>query len=172
MTPTRWLIVAFWVVVLGMCAKGVYDYNNQLDNTPKAPERHWFPAPLPSNIPPQSENADVRLVRYVVHEAPQATSFTVDLVLENYGKKKAVGIQVRLLPYHGIDATSKEQGPDEVANPHAADSMATSYQWTDFQDLNPGETGTKTLTFPERSDAEPRVSYQPQITFETSKDNP
>ena len=60
MTPTRWLIVAFWTVMIMVA--GAYVIQVVLaPPPPKIPERHWFPPPLPSSTPVPSADADVRM---------------------------------------------------------------------------------------------------------------
>jgi hypothetical protein len=175
MTPTRWFIAIFWVVVIVMCAKSFYDYNTRLDHEEKVQEeKHWFPPPLPSAAPQtQSPDADVRQVSYVVgDENPHGATFTTNLTIKNFGLKKATDIQVRVLPYVSNTDSKTQPGPDEVLNPNAVDQMANNFQWIEFADLGPGESATKTLTFPVRTDADPRTRFEPKILFGTAKDKP
>jgi hypothetical protein len=172
MTPTRWLIAAFWVFVLAMCGKSFYDYNKHLDSVETAQEeKHYFPPPLPGNAPAAtpSTDADVRQVTYSPKETQGASQFTAELVIKNFGQKKATNIQVRVQPYVRSTDTSSQVGPDEILNPNTVDTMAGYYVYEEFPDLGPGESASKTLTFPVRTDAAPRGHFEPNITFETVK---
>jgi hypothetical protein len=77
-----------------------------------------------------------------------------------------------VLPYQGTEDSQTQPGPDEILNSNAVDQMANNFQWVEFPDLGPGETATKTLTFPTRADARPRTSFEHKILFDTAKDNP
>jgi hypothetical protein len=170
MTPTRWLIVAFWV---GIIAVGAF-YAFQSINAPPppiVPEKHWFPPPLPGSVPPvPSANADVRLIRYVMKQPPNTSAFTVDVTVQNVGQKKATAVQVKIQPYVGTMDTNKAQpGPDEIPAQPGGDPMVNSAQWVAFGDLAAGQTATQTLTFPMRGDAAPAES-QPNapVQFQTA----
>ena len=168
MTPTRWLIVAFWAVVILIAAK--YAFVAIL--TPPPPpvaEQHWFPPPLPGSAPTASPDADVRLIHYVPKVQPDATSFTADVTVKNFGQKKATGIEVRVQPYVGTADDKKAPGPDEMPNQPGGDPMANVFQWVEFPDVGPGETATQTITLPMRSDAVPAEEFKPQVVFQTVK---
>jgi len=174
MTPTRWLIAAFWVFVIVMCAKSFYDYNNRLEHQETAQaEQHFFPPGMnPTPAPPPAAQPDVRMVTWIPREDPQAAQFTAVLVVKNFGQKKATNIQVRVQPYITSADSSPQTGPDEILNPSTSDTMATYYQWVEFPDLGPGESFTNNLTFPIRPDAEPRGHFDAVIHFDTAKDAP
>jgi hypothetical protein len=175
MTPMRWLIAAFWVFVIVMCAKSFYDYNSRLEHEETAQEeKHYFaPGMVPTPAPPPAAAApDVRMTGWYPHEDPQAAQFTAKLVVKNFGQKKATNIQVRIQPYVTSADSSSQVGPDEVLNPTTVDTMATYYQWIEFPDLGPGESYTNELTFPARPDAQPREHFDAKINFDTPKDQP
>jgi hypothetical protein len=169
MTPTRWLITGFWIVILVLGVKAFYDFNSKVSATPAVPEQHWFPPGMPGSEPAAKPNvADVRLIHYVPHVAPGAMSFTADVVVQNFGMKKATGIQVRVQPYVGNTENSKTApGPDEIPNLSGGDPMVNVFQWVDFPDLAPGATSTQTITLSRRSDADPAQSFKPQVVFQT-----
>jgi hypothetical protein len=168
MTPTRWLIAAFWIVI---ALVGV-SYLFQSVTVAPAPtvtkvEKHWTPLPLPG-APTVSPDADVRLIHYVPHLVPGAMTFTSDVVIKNFGSKKATAIQVLIQPYVGNkDSIPAQPGPDEIPAQPGGDPMANITQWVDFSDLGPGETATNSVTFPMRSDADPAQAFKPKVTFQT-----
>jgi hypothetical protein len=166
MTPTRWLIAAFWTIIL--CIGVSYMFQSVTAPVPPPPvARHWMPPPLPG-APVASQDADVRLIHYVPHIVPGAMTFTCDVVVKNFGKKKATEVQVRIQPYVGNKDTNPAQpGPDEIPAQPGGDPMANITQWVSFSDLGPGETATQSLTFPMRSDADPAQAFKPQVTFQT-----
>jgi hypothetical protein len=174
MTPTRWLIVAFWVFVLLMGAKSFYDYNSHLDHEEAAQsEKHYFPPSLMPGAPAApSTDADVRQIRYTPKENDMTSQFTAEVVIKNFGQKKATNIQVRIQPYIGTVDNSGQPGPDEILGPNSVDPTANVFRWVEFPDLGPGETASQTLTFPMRSDAAPRGHFDPKITFQTAPDKP
>jgi hypothetical protein len=170
MTPTRWLIVAFWAVLFLVTAVYVFQ-GITVTTPPPPPEKHWFPPPLPgSTAPTSAPDADVRLIHYVPHIAPGATTFTADVIIKNFGQKKATAIQVRVQPYVGNRDTNPAQpGPDEIPAMPGGDPMANVVQWVDFPDLGPGETATQSITLTMRSDADPAQSFVPKVVFQTVK---
>jgi len=174
MTPTRWLIAAFWVFVLLMGAKSFYDYNSHLDHEETAQaEKHYFPPSLqPASPAPPASDADVRQVSYSPKVNPMTSQFTAEVTIKNFGQKKAINIQVRIQPYVGTVDSSSQPGPDEILNPNNVDATATIFRWVEFPDLGPGESASQTLTFPMRSDAAPREHFDPKITFQTAPDKP
>jgi hypothetical protein len=130
MTPTRWLIVAFWtgIILVGL----FYMFQSVMTPPPPTvPEKHWFPPPMPGSVPAApSADADVRLIHYVAHITPGAMSFTSDVVVKNFGSKKATGIQVRVQPYVGNQNSNPSQrfcgsrsGRDGHAVDHASDAQ-------------------------------------------------
>jgi hypothetical protein len=169
MTPTRWLIVAFWTGIILIGAFYMFQ-SVMTPPPPPVPEKHWFPPPLPgSTAPTASANADVRLTHYILHLQPGAMSFTADVVIQNFGQKKATGIEVSVQPYVGNrDTNPKQPGPDEIPAQAGGDPMANVLQSVDFADLGPGETATQTFTLPVRSDADPaQTALKPKVIFQT-----
>jgi hypothetical protein len=167
MTPTRWLIAAFWTMIILVGAFYMFQSITAVA-PPPVPEKHWFPPPMPGSAA-ASPNADVRLIHYVPHVAPGAMTFTVDVVIKNFGQKKATGVQVCIQPYVGNKDTNPAQpGPDEIPAQPGGDPMANVTQWVNFSDIGPGETATQTITLPMRSDADPaEVVFKPKVTFQT-----
>jgi hypothetical protein len=96
-------------------------------------------------------------------------TFTVDVVIKNFGQTKATGVQVCIQPYVGNKDTDPAQpGPDEIPAQPGGDPMANVTQWVNFSDIGPGETATQTITLPMRSDADPaEVVFKPKVTFQT-----
>jgi hypothetical protein len=166
MTPTRWIITAFWAVVILLTLKYVFTDVTAVA-PPTAPEQHWYPPPLPGSPLPASAQADVRLIHYVPQVTPGAGSFTADVTIQNFGQKKATGIQVRIQPYVGTADSTAAPGPDEM--PTGGDSVTAVFQWLDFPDLAPGATEMQTVTLPMRSDATPAEEFKPQVIFQTAK---
>jgi hypothetical protein len=169
MTPTRWLIVAFWtgIILVGL----FYMFQSVMTPPPPTvPEKHWFPPPMPGSVPAApSADADVRLIHYVAHITPGAMSFTSDVVVKNFGSKKATGIQVRVQPYVGNQNSNPSQpGPDEIPAQSGGDPLANVVQWVDFADLGPGETATQSITLPMRSDADPAQTCVGKVVFQTA----
>jgi hypothetical protein len=170
MTPTRWLIVAFWAVMLLVGA--FYAFQSITAPAPPiVPEKHWFAPPLPGSLPPvPSASADVKLLHYIMKRVPNSSTFTVDVTVQNVGQKKATGVQVKIQPYIGTMDTNKAQpGPDEIPAQPGGDPMVNTAQWVAFGDLPAGQTATQTLTFSMRSDADPAES-QPHapVEFQTA----
>jgi hypothetical protein len=170
MTPTRWAIVTFWVLVVLAGAYYALDYS-MVPAPPPAPEQHWFPPPLPgSQPPPRPPDADVKLTHYVAHITPGAPTFSVDETVENQGSKKATGVEVVVHPYIGNqDTNKKEYGPDEIPGQQGGDPMANVVQSLGYPDLDPGQTATQSFTLPMRTDADPsQRDDKPQIIFQTA----
>jgi hypothetical protein len=166
MTPTRWLITAFWAVVILLTLKYVYTGLTSAP-PPVVPEQHWYPPPMPGSPLPASPQADVRLIHYVPHVTPGAGSFTADVTIQNFGQKNATGIQVRIQPYVGNSDSPSAPGPDEM--PTGGDAVTAVFQWLSFPDLAAGATETQTVTLPMRSDADPAAAFKPQVVFQSVK---
>ena len=129
-------------------------------------EKHW--TPLVPGAQTVSPDADVRLLHYVPHIVPGAMTFTSDVIIKNFGSKKATAIQVLVQPYASDQSSNPNApGPDEIPQQQNGDPMASITQWVDFSDLGPGETATNSLTFPMRSDASPAEAFKPKVTFQT-----
>ncbi len=148
----------------------MFDYSVQ-PAPPAPPEQHWMPPPLPGSTaaPARSPDADVRLIHYVTHVTPGSLEFSVDVILQNVGSKKATGVQVVVHPYVGNISTSKtQQGPDEIPSFPNGDPMAHVVQNLNYPDLDPDQTSTQSFTLPMRSDADPADSDdKAQVIFQT-----
>jgi hypothetical protein len=173
MTPTRWAIAAFWVfmVLLGV----YYAFNSASQPPPPAPaaaqQPQWTPAPLPgSTPPPRSPNADLRLTHYVAHITPGSPEFSVDVTMENFGSKKATGVEVTVHPYIGNQDTVKSQaGPDEIPGQPGGDPLHNVVQNLAYPDIDPGQTAVQSFTLPMRPDADPcQRDDHPEITFQSA----
>ena len=168
MTTTRWMIAAFWAVmiVIGL----TYAVESILAPPPKVvPEKHWFPAPLPSANAASSASADVRMTHYIESSAGIST-FNVEVTLKNFGRKKATGVQIKIFPYTVGSDTNVEphvHGPDEMPLTHGqGDILQTAFQYITFPDIAPGDSSTQTVSLPNRSDADPSDSQpKPEIQF-------
>jgi hypothetical protein len=167
MTPTRWLIVGFWAVIILLAAKWMISGILAPPPPAPAPPKEWLPLPTPGTPLPAAPQADVRLTHYVPKVTPGSMSFTVDVTIQNFGQKKATGIQVRIQPYVGNTNSKTAPGPDEIPIQPGGDPMANVSQWLDFPDLDAGATETQSVTLPMRSDADPAESFKPQIVFQT-----
>jgi hypothetical protein len=168
MTPTRWLIVAFWAVVILIGLKYLFTAV-MTPPPPVVPEQHWFAPPLSGGAPAPTTDADVRLTHYVPKIVPGAASFTAEVTIQNFGGKKATSIEVRIQPYVGNYDDKKAPGPDEMPNQPGGDPMANVFQWLTFPDLDPGATESQPVTFPMRSDADPAESFIPKVVFQNAK---
>ena len=174
MTRTQWAIVIFWVVVLLLCARSFYNYNQTVTHDAVAhPEQHFFPPEmLPPPKPVQSPDADVRQVSYVIKPGSGSGTFNAEITIKNFGLKTATGIQVKVQPYHGTASGRTATGPDEIEMPGAIDPLANNFEYVEFPDLAPDQSLTKTVTFVIRSDAEAKQSFDAHIVFQTAKDKP
>lgn len=167
MTPTRKLIVGFWVALLLIGAWKFYGYNHTMTSTPPAPEKHWF-LPAPGSAPAKAPVADVRMTRYARRISSSGTFFTADVTVQNFGQRKATGVQARVQPYVGNRGTNPAApGPAGIPSFPNGDPMTNIYQWVSFPDLAPGATATQTITLPMRSDADPAQSFKPHVIFQT-----
>jgi hypothetical protein len=169
MTNTRWAVVAFWVVMMLIGVYSIFDYTAK-PAPPPVPEKHWFPPPLPGSVPARrSPDALVKLTHYLAHIKPGATSFDVDVIVQNVGSKKATGVVVLVHPYVGTRDTDKKAiGPDEIPMQQGGDPLAAVTQTLTYPDLKPGETGTQSFTLPIRFDADPaQRDDKAQVMFQT-----
>jgi len=170
MTKTRWAIVAFWVAMMLLGVYSIFDYTAK-PAPPPVPEKHWFPPPLPGSVPAQRPpDALVKLTHYIAHIKPGASTFSVDVIVQNLGSKKATDIAVVVHPYIGTRDTDKNAiGPDEIPQQHYGDPLANVTQTLNYPDLKPNETGTQSFTLPVRFDADPaQRDDKAQVVFQTA----
>ena len=169
MTTTRWIITAFWAVMILVGL--TYAIESILAPPPPvAPEKHWFPAPLPSSTTTTSAGADVRMTHYIESNAG-ISLFNVAVTLKNFGQKKATGVQIKIFPYTiGRDMDPNVHGPDEMPVTHGqGDILQTASQDITFPDIAPGDSSTQTVSLPMRSDGDPSDSQpKPEIQFSTA----
>lgn len=169
MTPTRWAIVAFWVVMMLIGVYSIFNYTAKPPPPPE-PEKHWFPPPLPGTGPAApSPDAQVKLTHYIAHITPGGTSFSVDVIVQNLGSKKATGVVAIVHPYIGTRDTDKNAiGPDEIPMQHSGDPLANVTQTLNYPDLKPGQAATQSFTLPKRFDADPaQRDDKAQVIFQT-----
>ena len=174
MTPTRWLILLFWVVVIGMLLKECHDSDaaRQQDLQSHPSQAHFFftppPAP-PAAPPPPSQDADVRQVRFVVQQdTPAPGSFTCQVTVQNTGLRRARYIQLQVRPFFGahMDDEGGRINDTRISNMDTVSQIST---WISFPDLNPGESSTQTTTFLDQPHIIPGFNSRPEIKFETVK---
>ena len=180
MTPLRWAIVVFWVIVLFMIVKSCRDSEEIRHNEAVAhpQEQEFFyttPPPgvnAPAATPTAEATADVRQITYSVQkDTPTTGDFTAQVTVKNVGGKKAVNVQVHVRPYRGAAIDSSDIGP--VLPPLTENDPLSQYgSWITFPDLAPGESSTATAVFL----TSPRMAFgknsKPEIVFQTAPDHP
>jgi hypothetical protein len=175
MTRTRWLIVLFWVFVVGMLIKQCHDYTEaQIKEGELNPPRQYFftappPAP-PAPPPPPAAGGDVRQISFKSEEGtPGPGSFTCLVTLRNEGLQTARSIQVRVRPYRGVKYGTDGEGHVGYTLLQETDPLSQYGTWIGFPDLKPGETATESAVFLDRPNVSAGFNPQPEITFETAK---
>lgn len=174
MTRTRWLILLFWVFVLGMLLKQCHDSDTasqQSFQSHPAPAHFFFTPPPkpPAAPPPPSPDGDVQQTSFVVLENnPGPGSFTCQVTVQNKGLSQAREIQVRVRPFFGAH---KDDGGGRVNDTriNGMDTITQIDTWVSFPDLKPGESSTQTTTFTDQPHVHPGFNSQPEIKFETAK---
>jgi hypothetical protein len=173
MTPTRWLILLFWVFVIGMLLKQCHDSDaaRQQQFQVNPPPSHFFftppPKPPPPPAPPKA-GADVQQIRFIVQDnTPGPGTFTCQITVQNKGLSRAHNIQVQVRPFFGAHKDD-EGGRINDTSLSSVDTIQQMSTWVSFPDLNPGETSTQTTTFLDQLHIHPGYNSQPQITFETA----
>ncbi len=181
MTPIRWLIVSFWIFIVGMLLWQFYDYDASVKEEAivHPQQEHFFfyntnAGAAPSVVPPPPVNgADVHQVGYSVERnKPGAGNFTVHVVLKNVGNAKATNIQVFVRPFRGT--TVGDEDIDRTQAHMLSDNDPTSLygQSLAFPDLAPGESATQTTVFVSRPGITPGTNPRAQINFQSEKANP
>ena len=179
MTPTRKLIIAFWVFIVGMLLWQFYDYDQgfkqaAIDHPQQ--EHFWFTNSVAAPAAPTQahrDGADVRQTGFsVTDNAPGAGSFTCHVTLKNEGNAKAVGIQVSVRPYRGITRGDEDVGHTDMSILSDDDPISQFGQWVSFPDLAPGESNTQDVIFIGRTDVRPGTNPNPEIQFQTEKAKP
>jgi hypothetical protein len=178
MSQTRWLILLFWVIVIGGLIKGAYDFDSNLQSKaaahPTADETFFTPLPGQASAPPApADAADVQQVAFTTQDdTPGAGSFTCEVTLKNQGNEKARNIQIQVRPFKGA-----EVGTDEVGHTHPGvlsdtDPRSQLNDWLAFPDLAPGESSTQSIVFTSRPGVEPGQNPKPVINFDSAKTKP
>jgi hypothetical protein len=174
MTKTRWLILLFWVVVIGMILKQCHDSDakQQQEFQAHPAQTHFFftPPPKPPAAPlPPKQDADVQQTSFTVQDdTPGPGSFTCQVTVQNKGLSKAQSVQVQVRPFFGAHRDD-EGGRINDTRINGMDPIVQTNTWVSFPDLNPGESSTQTATFLDQPHIHPGFNSQPQIKFETAK---
>jgi hypothetical protein len=173
MTRTRWLILAFWIVIVGMLIKQLIDKNAQLAAHP-ADQQHFFFTPVPGQEPPPPPvpGADVRETGFAVEpDTPSPGNFTCHVTLQNQGSTKAIGVQLHVLPYRNGSLLNTET---PAVNHSAANQWDLSHYgvWLAFPDLAPGQSSTQSTIFLAYPNVRPGEDPHPEIIFKADKPNP
>jgi hypothetical protein len=181
MSTTRWLILLFWVVVIGGLIKGAYDFDSNLQSKATAhptPDETFF-TPLPGQAPAPAapvapvEGADVQQVDFNIQDdTPSVGSFTCQVTVKNLGNEKAENVQIHVLPFKGGRSGSDDVGHHPLKPLSDGDSLAQTGNWLAFPDLAPGESSTQSITFLSHEMVEPGRNANPEIQFTSAKAKP
>jgi hypothetical protein len=175
MTPTRWVIVFFWIFVGAMIIKSILDseaaHHQAAIDHPQ--QKQFFFTPPPGKVAPAAvnPNADVRQIGYTIQDnTPGAGSFTYQVTLKNVGSRKATAIQIHVRPFRGAINGDEDVGHATALKPlQDSDPMSQYGSWITFPDLAPGESSTQSAIFMDRPNLLPGKNPNPEITFETVK---
>jgi cell division protein FtsI/penicillin-binding protein 2 len=174
MSPTRLLIVAFWVFIVGMLIRQAYVYEANLEKERASKPQHFFfntPTDTKPAVDPNLQVADVQQTAYSITSNPLAKNFTCHITLTNKGNAKAVNVEIFIRPFRGSFSGGSER--DRVSVPISDnDPRAQLGQSIEGPDLAPGQSCTVTATFMSQPGVNPNPNSHPQITFETQKSNP
>jgi hypothetical protein len=176
MTPTRWLIVLFWVLVgfvlLKQCADSGRKIAQEAGTAP--PRQYFFVAPpatksLPGPAVP-SPNADVHQVGFTWKDnTPGQGLYTCQVTLRNDGTKPATGVSVHVRPYRGTMYGTNGEGHVGYRLLKDTDILSQYGSWVSFPDLKPGESSTQSAVFLDQPNATPGYNPNPEIDFGTAK---
>jgi hypothetical protein len=179
MTPTRWLIVVFWLFIAGMLYREFHQ--SEVDRKVRIAEHpqqeHFFFTPLPGHATPPpasvSPAGGVQQTSFQVQpNTPGPGNFTCLVTVKNVGSVKAENVQVHVLPYKG-GYTGDSDIPDRTFGPITDTSSLGQYgDWVAFPDLAPGESETRSAVFIDHPNANPGTNPKPEIIFETPKAQP
>jgi hypothetical protein len=180
MSRTRWLILLFWVVVIGGLIKGGYDFDSNLQSKAAAhpTQDETFFTPLPGQAPAlpaaaAADEANVQQVAFTVQDdTPGAGSFTCEVTLKNQGNEKARNIQVHVRPFKGVRVGSDDVGHNPLMVLSDTDPLSQLGDWLAFPDLAPGESSTKSIVFTSHAGLEPGLNPKPEIEFTSAKAQP
>jgi hypothetical protein len=177
MTPTRWLIVLFWVVVIALLLHECMQEDAarvQQGNAEKKRQYFFVPPisqanPTPPPAPPIMA-ADVRQVSFITKvNTPGAGSFTCYVTVRNQGLLKATSIRVHVRPYRGAGVGSIDIGPAKFHILKETDPLSQYGTWLSFPDLKPGESATQSAVFFDHPNIKAGFNPNPEIIFETAK---
>jgi len=179
MTPTRKLIIAFWVFIIGMLLWQFYDYDQGFKQAAiehPQQEHFWFTnsvAAPAASTQAHRDGADVQQTGFSVEDnAPSTGSFTCHVTLKNSGNAKAVGIQISVRPYRGITRGDEDVGHTDMSTLSDDNPISQFGQWVAFPDLAPGESSTQNVVFTSRTDVRPGANPNPEIQFQTETAKP
>lgn len=176
MTPTRWLIVLFWVVVLGMLLKECHDTTEtKIEEGHQNPVRQYFftttPQPVanrPAGPSAPNPNADVHQIGFRTEESTPGTgSFTCYVTVRNDGLKTARHVAIRVRPYRGVMYGSDGVGHVGYHRVLDTDILAQYDAWVNFPDLKPGQSAIGSAVFTDHPNVQAGFNPQPEIDFET-----
>jgi hypothetical protein len=177
MTPTRWLIVAFWIFIPCMLIWQAYtsEVNSERELAAHPKQEHFFfdaPDTKPT-VDPNAFAAKVLQVGFSITNNPMQSNFIAHVTLKNMGNAKATGIQVWVRPYRGVSVGGSRNGDGAGARQLPDDDpISLMGQWVSFPDLAPDESYTYDVTFISRDDVKPGANPKPQIVFESEKPQP
>jgi hypothetical protein len=173
MTPLRWFIVLFWVVVIFMILKGCYDSEMAREHEeqmhPPAPSGLPFPpAPQPTPPPaPTPQGAKVVQTGCVIQFETPPGNFTCVVTVKNIGDQKATGVQLHLRPYRGSMRGLVDIGPQR-GTLSDTDPLSQMGTWLGFPDLAPGDSATQTASFMNQPNIMPGRNPDPEIDYKTA----
>jgi hypothetical protein len=176
MTPTRWLIVLFWVVVIALLYREFkrVDAAKVQEGNAAPPHQYFFVpppnAPKPAApAPPPATGADVRQVKFVAEpNTPGMGSFTCLVTLQNVGPATARNVRVYVRPYRGAGYGSVDVGHVGYHVLKDTDPLSQYGAWVNFPDLKPGESSTQQAVFLDHPNVTPGYNSNPEIIFETA----
>jgi hypothetical protein len=181
MTRERWrqLIIAFWVVIIGMLLWQFVSYNQSMTQQavqhPAQTQFIFLHTNAPAAAPGMSHSntADIKQSDFTVQpNTPSTFNYTCVITLKNVGHAPATGIQVWVRPYRGTSNYDEDIGQQRTRVLDDHDPISMLGDWLSFPDLAPGESATRTDVFLNRTDAKPGSNPNPQIIFETVKPQP
>ena len=177
MTPTRWLIVVFWVVVTALLLHECMQEDAirvQQGNAEKKRQYFFVPpinAPKPASTPaPPVIGADVRQVSFTTKlNTPGTGSFTCYMTVRNVGLSPATSIRAYMRPYRGAGYGDLDIGTKKFHILKDTEPLSQYGAWVTFPDLKPGESNTQSAVFYDHPNVKAGYNPNPEINFETAK---
>jgi hypothetical protein len=181
MSWTQRFIWAFWIFIAIMVVWEAYAYNAKLSKPDPAhptQDHYFFYMPKASGdqaaaaAPSEQTGPSVEQTGFTIEDnTPSSSAFTCHVTLKNTGKAKAVGVSVRVRPYHGTLLSNADDGgarnSDEILPEDSP--LAQVSQYVTFPDLAPGESSTQSAVFTKQGSHEYGTNPKPEITFEPEK---